>query len=425
MKKEELVKRFVSVLSIDVAFKLSGILLLPVYLQLMTQGEYGVYNYILSIVTNVSVILCFGLYVSQTKYYNDAATHEAKGKVIFNIALAVSILITFVLLLLYASGLDYQLIRFFFKNDINYTAYRWPILIAILVSAYTLMLTNFFIASEKIKRFRQYNTTRLLFVNLLAIAGLYFFAWDKIGGRLLYTYITELVILCIYMIFYLREMLPATDWTIIKRSMKLGLPIMISAIWGIIANYSDKYVLEKSGFAVDLGQYYLPFSISNVIYMICVAIQNVWLPTFLKEKDLEKNIRQTRKLLVRLFFILLGISALVFAGFYIVIQIGIISKSYTPAIPILPILLLAQVLSGLLQLYANYFIYLEKTHWGLMISIFTSMVGVGASYLLIPAWNILGASLAFLAVQLTYFVLYYLVINYKLKKQLALVNNQQ
>jgi O-antigen/teichoic acid export membrane protein len=184
-------------------------------------------------------------------------------------------------------------------------------------------------------------------------------------------------------------------------------------------------VLEKSGFAVDLGQYYLPFSISNVIYMICVAIQNVWLPTFLKEKDLEKNIRQTRKLLVRLFFILLGISALVFAGFYIVIQIGIISKSYTPAIPILPILLLAQVLSGLLQLYANYFIYLEKTHWGLMISIFTSMVGVGASYLLIPAWNILGASLAFLAVQLTYFVLYYLVINYKLKKQLALVNNQQ
>jgi O-antigen/teichoic acid export membrane protein len=191
-----------------------------------------------------------------------------------------------------------------------------------------------------------------------------------------------------------------------------------------MANYSDKYVLEKYGLETDLGQYYLAFSISNVIYMICVAIQNVWLPTFLKEKDLKKNIHQTKKLLIRLFFILLLISAFIFAGFYLVIQAGIISRSYSPAITILPILLLAQVLSGLLQLYANYFIYLEKTHWGLMISIFTSIVGLGVSYLLIPAWNILGASLAFLAVQLTYFVLYYVVIDHKLKKQLSLVTTQ-
>jgi O-antigen/teichoic acid export membrane protein len=264
-KYNHLVKRFISVLSIDVAFRLSGIILLPVYLLLMTQGEYGIYNYILSIVTNVSVIICFGLYVSQAKYYNDATTQESKGKVIFNIILAVSILTTFILLSLYASGLDYLLIQFFFKNQINYSAYRWPILVAILVSAYTLMLTNFFIASEKIKKFRQFNITRLLFVNLLTIAGLYFFAWDKIGGRLLYTYITEMVILCIFMIFYLKEMVPKIDWNIIIRSMKLGIPVMISAVWGVMANYSDKYVLEKYGLETDLGQYYLAFSISNFI----------------------------------------------------------------------------------------------------------------------------------------------------------------
>jgi O-antigen/teichoic acid export membrane protein len=425
-KYNDLFKRFVSVLSIDVAFRLSGILLLPVFLLLMSQKEYGLYNYILTLVTNVSVIICFGLYVSQSKYFNDATSAETKGKVLFNIFLAVSLLTTLILLLLYSFGLDYTLIRFFFKNDINYDLYRWPILLAIIVSAFSLMLTNFFITSEKIKHFRWFNIVRLVLVNSLALAGLYFFALDKINGRLLYTYITEMAILCFFMIFYLKEMLPQIDWSIMKRSLKLGLPVMIAAIWSVMANNSEKFVLEKTGSGgVDLSYYYLAFSISNVIYMICVAIQNVWLPTFLKEKDLSKNIAQTKKLLLSLFFILLFVSALIFAGFYIVIVIGIIDKSYMPALYILPIMLLAQVLSGLLQLYANYFIYLEKTQWGLLISIFTSVVGLGLSYLMIPSWTIFGASLTFLGVQLTYLVLYYFVINWRIKKHLSLANNQQ
>jgi len=68
---------------------------------------------------------------------------------------------------------------------------------------------------------------------------------------------------------------------------------MFSAIWQLVSNYSDKFFLEKYGTATDLSYYYLAFSLGNVLYMICLAFQNVWMPEFLREKDLKVNVNRT------------------------------------------------------------------------------------------------------------------------------------
>jgi len=70
--------RAFSVLSIDILVRLSNVILLPIYLRLMTQDEYGKYNYILSLIANFSLILNFGLFASQSKYYADAPTAHQK-----------------------------------------------------------------------------------------------------------------------------------------------------------------------------------------------------------------------------------------------------------------------------------------------------------------------------------------------------------
>jgi len=417
-KKDSLFGRFLSVLSIDVLFKLSGIFLLPLYLRLMTQEEYGLYNYILSITANVTILLCLGLYVSQSKYYNDTTIAERKGVMLFNVFLLVTASMVVILVPVYSLKLDYRLIRFFFKNEINYPAYRWTILLAIIVSVYVLMLTNFFVASEKIKHFRRFNLVRLALVNVTALAGLYFFALDKINGRLLYTYLAEGVILLGFSLFWIREMVPRIDGRVMRKSLLLGLPVMLSAICSTVANYSDKYYLEKYGSGVDLSYYYLAFSVANVIYMIYTAMQSAWLPIFLQEKNLRKNMAQTRQMMIRVGLLLLGVSVLLVTGFYVVLVTGIISQAYWPALNILPVLLVAQILSGLLQLYSNYFIYLEKTYWSFVIGLLASGIGISGSYLLIPRWNVFGAVVVFLLVQMAYLLLYYAVISHTIKKRL-------
>src|SRR5579864_8594469 len=80
-----LINRLFAVLSIDILVKLAGVILLPVYLRLMTQDEYGLYGYLLSIIFTFSVVLNFGLYIPISKFYHDFESEEDRGHLLFTI----------------------------------------------------------------------------------------------------------------------------------------------------------------------------------------------------------------------------------------------------------------------------------------------------------------------------------------------------
>lgn len=411
--------RMMTVLSMDVLARLSNILLLPVYLRLMTQEEYGWYNYLLSIITTFALILNFGMYVAQTKYYSDAHQSERRKSVLFNVIFLLTVLLALVLPVIYIFGWDYRLIHLLVKSDIGYAHFRWSLLMAVIASVYIIMLSNYFVTSEQIGRYRQYNLFRILAVNAVVVTCLYFIAGNKIHIRLAYTYLVEALILLAFSVFYVREMVARFDKRIMVSSLRLGLPYMFSAAWGLVSNYSDKFFLEKYGSAKDLSYYYLAFSIANVLYMVCLAVQNSWLPTFLREKDIRANLRMTKRMISRLAVGLLFLGALLVLGLFLAIRWKIIAEKYTPALPVLPFLLVAQILNGIVLLTSNYMIYFEKTHWSLFIGIPTSVIGLTMSYFLVPRWGTMGAVTAYLTVQLAYLFLYQWLIRRQLSRGAA------
>lgn len=418
-RENTLINRLLSVLSIDVLIRVSNILLLPVYLKLMSQEDYGLYNYILSIINTIALILTFGLYVSQSKYYSDNHGDTTRQKeVLFTIIILLSSLLIVVLVPTYLTGADSWLISLLFNTPVNYDLLRWPLLLAIVISVFNVFLSNFFITSEKIKTFRRYNVVRLILSNVIVLSVLFSFQGQPLYLRLTYTYITELIVLLIFSVYYIREMRPVLNKTIILNTFKLGFPIMASAILALFGNYSDKFFLEKKGGANDLSYYYLAFSISNIIYMVCMAAQNAWLPAFLKEKDIKLNIRRTNQLLKKLTLVLLLVSVAFIIGFRFAIYIKIIDYKYLPTIYILPVLLLAQLISGIILIYGNYLVYLEKTQWTLFIGVISAVIGVTGSYYMVPYGGTMGAGLTYLGVQAVSLYLYHLIIKSKLKKRL-------
>src|ERR1700761_78023 len=80
-----LIKRLFAVLSVDILVKLSGMLLLPVYLRLMTQNEYGLYNYLISVILTFSLVLNFGLYIPVSKFYHDHSDTADRGSLLFTV----------------------------------------------------------------------------------------------------------------------------------------------------------------------------------------------------------------------------------------------------------------------------------------------------------------------------------------------------
>lgn len=408
--------RMLTFLSMDVLARISGFLLLPIYLRLMTQDEYGLYNYILNVVSSFAVVLNFGLYVSQSKYYSDAHESDKRGVVLFNIFFLISALLAVVIIPVYAFGGDYNLVRFLFKGDFGYPRLRGAMLLATIVTVFTTILSNYFVTAEKAGLFRKYNLFRLIFINVVVLACLYYFKSEKIHVRLLYTYLCELLALLIFFFYYAGEMIPKLDFRLMKSFLKLGTPVMFTAIWGMISNYSDKFFLEKYGTAKDLSYYYLAFSISNVLYLICMAVHNSWLPTFLKEKDVQANIRKTKKLLYLLGGGLLILGVFLMIGLYVALHIGIISVKYTPALYVLPLLIVAQVIGGMVLLSSNYMVYFEKTHFSLFIGLIISVVGGAASFILVPRWGVFGAAIGYMVAQGAHLFLFRAAIKYQLSR---------
>src|SRR4051812_19800361 len=296
-----LIKRMFTVLGIDVLVKMAGFILLPVYLRLMTQEEYGLYGYLLSIILTFSVVLNFGLYIPMSKFYHDYQNNRDRGKLLYTLFTLLAVMLFCIVAPFYFFRLDYQLIKILFQNEFDYERYRGIVLLSVVVTVFNFVLTNFFFISEKISSVKKYNIWRIIAINVASISLLFFFRGaNAVRLRLEATYVIELVLFLFFSYFLLKEMVFEFDKKLMLRSLKLGLPVMLSAGFGIVINFGDKFFLEKYVSLASLSTYYLAISCANVIPLIFASFQNAWLPLFLKEKDIQKNIHKTKKITLQL-----------------------------------------------------------------------------------------------------------------------------
>lgn len=418
-KDNVILNRFAKVFSVDVLVKASGFILLPVYLKLMTQQEYGLYSYLISIISTFSVFLNFGLYIAQSKLYQDLE-HKEKGRLLFTIHITLSLALLPLLLIIYGFKLDYVLLNFLFKNPINYSLYRFPILIAVVTSVYSFMLSNYFLTSERIRYIQRFNFLRLLLVNGLVLLILFFFKGDAVGIRLKYSYMVELSITAVFFYFYIKAMSPSFDRQLAFKSLKLGLPIMASALCDIVINFGDKFFLEKYVGFKELSIYYLAFSGASVIPFFFSTLQNVWLPIFLKEKNLSENLRKTKKMIkqVSILLLLLCIGILVFVK--LVLWINLIdNQKYSAVLRLLPIMLLSQAISALTHLLINYVVYFEQTYFTSLISVCFGCISLVCNLLFIRTYGMYGAAFSLLGINVLQFGVYYLLLKWNVRKRLV------
>jgi O-antigen/teichoic acid export membrane protein len=412
----ELARRFTGILSIDILVKASGFILLPVFLRLMTQEEFGVYNYLISIIQLFALVLNFGLYIPISKFYHSFERPQLKGKYLFTAFVTLLFLLILLCLLGMAFRLDYVIVDILFDTPFNYGYYRPILMMALLSTVFSFMLTSFFYTSEKIKQVKLYNICRIVIVNLAALVMLNLLTGNSVLVRLSASYIVELILLLFFSYYLISEMMIGFDRKLMWRSVTMGFPIMTSAIFGIIVNFSDKFLLQKHGSLIDLSNYYLGFSFAGILQIIFASLQNVWLPLFLKEKDLQRNFKKTQGLIFRLLVSFLILSLFIWLLFIILVKIEIIPIKYSLVIKILPFLLVAQIFASITTLLTNYLIYFEKTGIATLTGLAVSLLSIGMGLWLIPVWGVMGAAITALLVNMIFMLLYYGIIHY-LKNQ--------
>ena len=415
------VRNYFKVFSVDVLVKGAGVILLPVYLRLMTQEEFGLYGYLIAIISTFSLVFNLGIYVAQSKLYHDYP-EEKRGEVLFTLN---SILLGFIIslvALIFIFNLDYPVVNFLIKNSIDYGKYRTSVLLGVVVAVYSVMLTNFFLTSEDIKKVQLFNIARIILINFVVIGTLRFSATtDHTFVRLRYSNYIEFLIILFFSFFYLHKMKFHFNAGVAMRAIKISLPVLASAFIGIFINLSDRYFIEKYGTLKDLSIYNVALTVAGILPFVIASFQNVWLPQFLKERDFQSNRSRSKKMILRLSVILILLSLAILLILKLVLFFDIIDSKYGAIMPLLPIVLVTAIFSSLTPMFSNHLIYLDKLYVVIVIGMPIAIIGITLNIKLVPLFNIYGAAISTLITNVCYLISYSALVNYFYRKKMTTI----
>ena len=413
MKKSGIKKRFIKLFSIDILVKAGGFLLLPVYLNLMTQEEFGNYSYIFSIVGMWAFVFGMGQHATLNRFYH--SSEYTKDIVIENIHLIlISSFIFFVGVFVVFREF---IIGLFFKSGINNILF-FSILVLVMLIALNQIFMAFLYQAEKIYFVQKKNITEFLIINILALSILYVLPFPKDQLRVFAMVIGYILILGFFYRFFISKYhfkFTNKSFVFYKRAFKNGFPMAIGSFSNFFITFGDRFVIEKLLHKSSLGIFSFAMVIIGILMLIFTSFQNVWLPYLFKEKNLDISFHRV----YRIIFIFLGVSIVVGIGLYALVYIlsnYFIEHSYIKTLDFLWLLVLASFFQMAGMITAGFYQIYEKNHISVPINILAGALNIYMNFYFIGYFGLLGAAISTALISFILFVLHFYLVHYYRKK---------
>ena len=367
-------------------------LLLPIYTNVFSLGDYGIISLIYTFLGFMNVILHYGLDASLLKHYVPADNEGRKSFLTNAYASFILTTIGFIILmiffrnhiseLLFGSNLP-QII--FLVSGILFFDVLWAIHILLLRAEEKPILFTII---------NLYNVLSSLGLNLFLVLYL------KLGiyGVLFSNIITSGCIFLFTFPLILKRIsilsLSVQTW---KKLMKFGYPFLFAGIFSMVLEFSDRYILLYLTNIETVGLYNAGYKLGMLMMLVVMGFNMAWQPYFLKKDKMEKiYITQTTTLVVSLLGFL-WILLLLWSDNLVQIQFGETSffgKEYWSSIQIVPIIALAYIFHALYLLQLPGLYLLEKSGWIAWIRCIGAFSNIILNFLFIPEYGIIGAASA-------------------------------
>jgi O-antigen/teichoic acid export membrane protein len=403
--------KFFKVFIWDVLSKGADYALLPVYLKILSQEEYGFYTYVLYIITTTSGIIKLGIDTAVSKMYYETEQYD-RGTMLFSANSIWFVFFVGLLSLCLITGLD----KIVFSNllnipENNYLQIRLFIFAFILFNLIQTTLNVFFVIDDNPLVYQKYNLIRTVVGNAVVIGLLLFFAQgNKAYFRLYIEPVVFLVSFIPLIVVLIKRMTFNINWDAVKHGLKIGLPMVGTLIVGVIYNISDKYFLQKSNGYNALAIYNLAMFLTLPISLIFSSFQTVWFPKFLQVKSVQERFYKSNQFSRLLIYAYLAIFSIIWIGLITFIYTGLFPETYLPIISLFPIIFIAKVAESLTQIYNNFIVAWGKTLFNLLVSIFFGLTTLFLNYFIIPDFGVQGAVAILLFISLIRIITFFLFV---------------
>ena len=410
----------------NVATKAIGIILIPLYTdpRYLSQTDFGELALLEATAQILTGILAMAMASSIQRWYWDHSFIKDQKSIFFT-SMAFLVAFNLPVLLILTHNADHLSKLIFHRQDYSY-------LLQLTFATVGLRIIN-----NQIKTVIKLRSKAVLFfvveilkLTLTLLMTILFVVQRGKGldGIWEATLLGELIAFALMLHFTAKNIKPRINGRVLKEMLIYGYPLMLSAASAVILTTTDRYMIHFLAGPEETALYSLGFRFANTLQMVVsVSVMSALTPIRMKKINEEGNQRFYSKSLTYVSFVF--VFCLIILSLFSLEALKIVTKStsYWAANGIIPILSYA-FLFTLMRQNLNIGLVIKKKTKRIALMVFsTTLLNFGLNALLVPLWDIYGASLATLTSQLVFCIMMFwqsqkaYAINYELKKLFIMV----
>ncbi|NOT10830.1 MAG: oligosaccharide flippase family protein [Methylococcaceae bacterium] len=366
-----------------------SLITVPIYTRLLKPADYGALDLLSYLVILVPLIMGAALDQALARFYNDAADDNERKRISSSILLyTVFIFVPFIPL---ALPLSSELAHGWLKGQVKEATILLVFLLIWINAIYTIT-NNQLIYSFKSRQFAICsigNTVFSVSTGFLLVAKFRLGVHGILLGQLLGISVFTLLSLYFGRINYSLHF----DWKTLRRMMAFSLPLVPGTLAFYLMQYVDRYAINQMSGLDEVGLYGIGARVASLINLFLMGFQGAWNPVIMstyREPGAPKKFRVVfNYYLFVVCAILVGLSL-----FGKEILLVLTTRTFSQGFIVIPLLLLAAILSSIGQYFTYGILIAKKSGLRLYLNLMALVINAVLVYVLIPRFGMMGAALA-------------------------------
>ena len=382
----------------NILVKLSGVILIPLYLKYINETEFGIVTLFETIFQFTLIFSGFGVKSGFMRWYHEKDDRSVQKSLFFT-SWSFNFMTSFL-----SVGLIGSLILIFSKEIFHFNLSDRTIYYFIGATFCRLLLDlPFYLLKIEQRAAAQ---TGWLVLNIVLILGAtyYFLGIRNMGleGIYLAQFVANLLTFLSLVPLIINNSLPRFDSRLLKAILSFGFPLAISNVLTTVLTLSDRHIINQYQNLSEVAGYSMAFKVSNLIQMVVVASFITGYTSYYYKTLHEKDNKLFFQRILRYFIVLLAFGGLGIVLFSpeIIYIVSAGSYFFQSSVILVPVLIIGIMFSGLRQLFALPLNKHKQTRKISYVLVITAVVNVGGNFLLVPVLGKLGASLSTVVAQL-------------------------
>lgn len=382
----------------NILSKLSGVLLIPLYLKYISEEEFGIVSLFETIAQFIMILSGWGVRAGFTRWYHEFKTRTEQKQLFFT-AYTFNFFSSILAVILIGA------ILYFFSGGIFKAEISTDIILYFSLGTLFRLLFDipFFMLRIQQKAAQQtaWYSMNIILVLIFSFVFLEFFDMGLKGiylGQLVahfFTFLPMSPMIWRNFSFKFRS-------DVLRKLLQYGLPLAISNILTTILTLSDRHIINQYQNLGEVAGYSMAFKISNLIQVVVVASIITGFTNYYFKTLHNEDSSYFYQRIVRYFTVLISLGGLGIVLFSpeIIYVVSMGSEFFQASVILVPVLMLGMIFSGLRQLFTLPLNKHKRTKRISMILVISAVINVGGNFLLVPWIGKMGASISTVVAQL-------------------------